>query len=842
MSHASRPRAIWILRALAATLARLTGLEDLPADLDDLYESRWHRYGAARAHLWYVTQLGRSPLGLMRHQRGRSRARAEHSTMQAAFAECRSAGVRVARSWRHLALPFVAIVGLGVTVSTAMVQIRQAMLHPDLGVATEVLQASWDTDTRQRQTSLDVTGRESWAIDPPDGVAGLLAIGPYGTALIESPGGWTTQSVHSVPAGFLTTLGVRPQAGRDLAEPLDVLLSDAFWRRHWPEGSGIGDEVVTTRDGRRGRVVGIAPRTFDGPVCCVRPAAWIVDAVEADATRAASLYVAGPRSRRDAEAAVRIALAGQFETVAQVTLVNGRDGTDLDPVLRVLVGLAILAFLGTVLNSGNLLLSGITDRHRELRMRRALGASRRRLALSVIFEVGWLAAAVAVVGAIGAALFMRTAPGWIPMLNTPDSVVDLPVGWPAIVTVAVSAALVTVLCGVPAVFASLAAIRGNLLVKGGGPGPRDRLVSAALLTVQVALATTLAAVTFLHRDALAALDGDFVGFRHGQTAVFFVNAAPAGSGVLGVSPAIMLAGLTDRPDVEAAAVSRWLPVYGASRSQVEILDHTVELAVEMASVGYLDALGLRLLAGSLPAGPDEALLSADTALGIADVPSSLIGATAGLGDERVRIVGIAESATWGTGGWRRTMYRGWVPATIDSAVLVVRPSAGARSVSAETIREDMRGAGLAARPFGTLASLLVRSRVMGEFLARSATVFSLLCLVVALGGVLAHFRRWVRQRSRDFGIRVCLGATSRQARRDVFRAAAVPLGAGLMLGGGAAWMATRVMVAFMPEAPTGLLLPIANALVVVLTLSLAMVLLPAAAAGRTNPASVLRAD
>jgi putative ABC transport system permease protein len=150
--------------------------------------------------------------------------------------------------------------------------------------------------------------------------------------------------------------------------------------------------------------------------------------------------------------------------------------------------------------------------------------------------------------------------------------------------------------------------------------------------------------------------------------------------------------------------------------------------------------------------------------------------------------------------------------------------------------------GLAVSPFGTLDSLLVRSRVMAEFLARSASGFSALCLLVALGGMTTHFLRWVRWRRRDLGIRLCLGATAAQARAEVFRAARVPLAGGVLAGVTLAALAAGTMVSLMPELPDGRTESIVTAALLVTVLALATLVLPATVAGRADPLEVLRRD
>ena len=82
-----------------------------------------------------------------------------------------------------------------------------------------------------------------------------------------------------------------------------------------------------------------------------------------------------------------------------------------------------------------------------------------------------------------------------------------------------------------------------------------------------------------------------------------------------------------------------------------------------------------------------------------------------------------------------------------------------------------------------------RQRLAGSLL----TVFGLLALVLATVGLYAVLSLLVGQRTREFGIRLALGATNGRSRRLVLREAGVLVAIGILLGTGGALMVGRAL-------------------------------------------------
>ena len=133
---------------------------------------------------------------------------------------------------------------------------------------------------------------------------------------------------------------------------------------------------------------------------------------------------------------------------------------------------------------------------------------------------------------------------------------------------------------------------------------------------------------------------------------------------------------------------------------------------------------------------------------------------------------------------------------------------------------------------------LARMRFLTTLLLAFA-VIGLLLSVVGVYGVLAHV---TRNRTREMGIRIALGAQAVQVRWLVVRQGLRLTIAGLVVGGGVALIATRAMTKLLfnvaPNDPATL---IGVALLLAGT-SIAAAWIPALKASRADPSVALRAD
>jgi putative ABC transport system permease protein len=120
--------------------------------------------------------------------------------------------------------------------------------------------------------------------------------------------------------------------------------------------------------------------------------------------------------------------------------------------------------------------------------------------------------------------------------------------------------------------------------------------------------------------------------------------------------------------------------------------------------------------------------------------------------------------------------------------------------------------------------------------------FAGLAVVLAALGVYAVVSYGVAQRTREFGIRMALGAAGRDLVRLVAGEMATVIAVGIVLGLGGAWALSRVLASLLYEVDARDPLTFAVVPLVLVVPALVAALVPALRATRVNPTQVMQAD
>ena len=703
-----------------------------------------------------------------------------------------------------------------------------------------------------------------------------------------------------VTSSYFDTLGVRARLGRTLTSADDVtrteglvaVVSERFWKERLGESPAVVGHAVVV-NGQPATIIGVAAGGFRGATLTPGEDMWVPlgpyyaaiasEAILADRGQPLVLMVA-----QLAPGVTRASAQGRFGTVAaQLAAAYPRSNKDhriavsdysataLLPVSRMarpflaLFGVVTLLTLVVVsANVANLMLVRALVRQREIAVRQSVGATRARvirllvaegLAVSVVAG----AAASAVAWAMSRVLIRLVGPGSGGVMDTftPDWwVVAYAMGLALVATVAFTTA------------PGLRTWRQPVLpwLKAGeqsvAPG-RSRLASALVVT-QLAFSVVLLTSAGLAYRSLALLDSGDVGFDARQLLLVTIRAGDRGAFVdRGTSPPQRAAAfarlerLRERiaadPQVAAVTYMRRIPgPYLNVGVPVRRPGAEPRSAIRRpVGPGYLRTLGLVPRAGrdiSESDGrgrPRVAVINEHLATALWPGASPL-GQVLSVGAaEQVEVVGVAPNAFFdGPSHDRRPQY-----------VFVAEQQADGEPALDPTMLVRYRGALESATPavgaaiadvdpnlpIVTTATMATRLRMVAEIermVTRMLVVFAALALVVASLGLYAVAAFNMRRRTRDFGVRLAMGASPHQVRQGVLAESLRLAIAGLLLGGAVsaavAAAAGRVLIGVTPTDP-----PTYASVFAVLTASaLLAAMVPAWQAGRVNVIEALRQD
>lgn len=316
----------------------------------------------------------------------------------------------------------------------------------------------------------------------------------------------------SVSANFFDILGVQPALGRfflpeeeNLGHDPVVVLSYGLWQRRFGGDPGVIGRAIDL-DGEPFTVVGVTGADFEAPL--FQPQLWQARPPWWDETQLSR----GNRSWRaigrlkpgvsleQAQADMdRIARWMEeeypgFNTAEGVTLVTVKERMvgSARPAMLTLLGAVALVLLIACANVANLLLSRAAVREREIALRTALGASRRRVLGQLFTESVMLSAAGGALGLLlawlGTGYLVALGQAGIPRVNTirlDGAVLGFTLGVSLLAGI-----LVGLAPGIHSVSASLR----DLLKEGGRgsvAGSRSQMVRSALVVAEIALSLVL---------------------------------------------------------------------------------------------------------------------------------------------------------------------------------------------------------------------------------------------------------------------------------------------------------------------------------------------------------------
>ncbi|MGE0864583.1 MAG: ADOP family duplicated permease [Vicinamibacterales bacterium] len=743
--------------------------------------------------------------------------------------------VRQLRNAPVFTLVAVTTLALGIGANSAIFALVDASLLRPLPYAEpDRLVTIWETTAANSRSFASPLNLIDWNARSRtfDKIAGFT---PEVASMVMAgrDGNSETVSRQWVTAGIFDVLGVKPIAGRTFLSEEEqkrasvVVLSEAFWETRFNrDRSLVGTEIKL--DGSLWTVVGIMPKEFE---ILGRTSVWAMRPIVNLPPRARAAYGlqtvgrmkpgVGIEAAQSDLSAIANGLAGEYpqtNTGRSVRLEPMHDtmiGGDLKTTSLLFLGVVGFVLLICCANVANLLLARATARARELAVRSALGAGRRRIIRQLLTESVVLSLIGGALGlGVGAAI-LQLAPALIPEGMLPATVTlafDL-----RVVSFCLAAALlIGVIFGVAPAWQATSisaseAMGADSRTTTGGGGRLRRL----LVTGEVATAVLLLVGAGLLLRTLIAVESFDRGYRAEGVLTMVVD--PLGSSyptperlqqffdqVEGEVRAV--------PGVQDVAWSSGLPlgdsVFGEYPWTYEVVgDAPLDEArrpttnFQLISPTYFSTLDLPIVAGrafdsrDTAGAPRVAIVNEAFARSLGG--RSPIGLRVAIKPEQreeptvVEIVGVARQVKQRPDETAEfvQVYVPMVQDPSDDMILLVRSRTGraedltppVRSAISRVDREQL----VSVAGVVTLENVAWAATGRHRFRAVMVTAFAALAVVLAMVGVFGILAYSVQQRVRDFGVRLALGATGGDVARlvlaDALRVIAIGAVAGLAL-------------------------------------------------------------
>ena len=710
------------------------------------------------------------------------------------------------------------------------------------------------------------------------------AVAAFDTRAATLTGGAPEQMTAArVTDRFFDVFGVRPVIGRVLEEGDDkpgavktAVLSHALWQRRFH-----GDPAVVGRaiaiDGEMHTVVGVMPPGFRYPDADTQ--LWRVLTMEPPKRRGpfytwgvARLKpgIGGAEIGANLEA-VASAMKRQYPgpdawRMTAIPLQEAMVG-DVRAILYALLGAVGFLLLIATANVANLLLARAATRDREIAVRGALGAGRRRIVAQLVTESVVLAL---VSGAAGLAIawwgtqaLVAAAPANIPRLE------EVRMNVAAFSFALAVASVCGLLFGLaPAMRASRMPLVETLKDGGrGGAGSSRRRAQRMLVVSEIALALVLSIGAGLMIRSFAALQRVSPGFEPSHLLAFSLS-----PGAQYDTRAKLLAFYTTLvqrlealPEVRAAGLTVSLPPHLLSMTDTFTPEGMTLPPNESAPLGpllfvserYFTALGTPLLSGRFFTERDERgapeVVIVNEALAKQYYPGQdPVGRRLknggperpiGPNNHWMTIVGVVGDVKYSglDAPPEPTVYWPLRQAVATTQWIVIRTTGDPRSLSAA-----VRGVVAALDPdlpisrLSTMDDVMALSVAPPRFRTTLVAVFAAIGLLLAAIGIYGVMAYAVSERTHEIGVRAALGANRGDVLRLVLGEAAILAAAGIVIGLAGAVATTRLMRALLFHVEPTDAATFAGVSAVLVVAALAASYIPARRAVRVDPMIALR--
>jgi putative ABC transport system permease protein len=693
-----------------------------------------------------------------------------------------------------------------------------------------------------------------------------------------------------VTANYFDVLGVRPVRGRNFLpeeeESADVaMVTENFWQKRMGGDANVIGRSVTL-DGVPHTIVGILPNlpfSWVGPgaeVWTTKP--YVLPGISYERMMRGSgfLRVVGRLKPGMAVEQARAALPpleqsyrarypDKIDSSSVMTLKTlPEDVTgNLRPAFATLLAAVAFVLLIACSNVANLLLVRFSGRRREIALRMAIGASRSSVVRLFVFESLLVSVFAGIAGAFLAWYIVpfvpKMAANFLPF--DPETRVQLSL---AVLGFAI---VMSILTGVAmGIYPALQSAREDLIegLKEGGRGTSssaDQLrFRKILIGAQVALSVTLLAGAALLITSFVRLNRQNIGYHCENVWIGFITLPQAQYPDLNARQHFAqqtLAALRAVAGLESATISADIPLlagaggnalYARPDGEILPIDKRAAAASHDIAPDYFKTWGIPILAGrdfdehDTAGQPNVLLISQGGAKKIfgsenpigktllyssSSIPTEIIGV---VGDVRSRKVAEPDDVE---------VYRPWAQENFPFLSIEVRSD-----LKIETVTKSVRTAlatvdpGLAIALPQSMNAIVAQAVGQTRLMTWLLGIFATVALLLASVGIYGAVAYTVAQRTGEIGLRMALGAQTRDVLRLVLSEGMKPVLTGLVIGIVATFALGRLIAAQLYQVSAHNPALLGGAAVLLTAIALMACLLPARRAALVDPVQALRSE
>lgn len=697
-----------------------------------------------------------------------------------------------------------------------------------------------------------------------------------------------------VSGGMMDTLGVSPIMGRlitpkddDPAAPVVADISYGLWKGVFGgDPQVIGKETLLS--GQKCMIIGVMPRNFEFPPGEIDPPqVWSplqLDPANPGNRGSHYLYLLGrlkpgvsPAQAQSelvryqmASGEAHKSVMGHYFNPENHTLVSFPFLADVTgnvrPALIMLLAAVAFVLLIACTNVANLLLARAEARRREIAVRSALGAGLGRLARQFVTEGVLLSTCGAVLGLILAFVGLRviqlTNAGSLPRAG------EMSIDFRVLLFTIAATLLTGILFGLaPIIPIALANLHDSLKDTVGsstGTGGAE-FFRRVLVAVELSLALILLigcglmvkgfwklqqVQTGMNPVNVVSMAIDLPGQtypKNEQADAFWINLQEKVSRIPGVQSSAIANGLPPLrpPNMNDTNTEGWVRTKGGPIENVDYYQYVTK--------DFFAAMGIRLMEGRLfderdGQGSPDVIIINQTMARTFWPHQSAIGkhVQPGQSGPQCVIIGVVEDVK-NAGLDKPTGTELFLPISqkqgsgVHNGYILVRAPGDMASII-RAVREDVREIDptIPISKIHTMDDVLAAAQSRPRFLALLLSIFSGVALVIAAVGIYGVIAYNVARRSKEFGLRMALGAQTGDVLGLVLKQGAILAAIGVLVGAGASLALTRLMSTLLFDVSSHDITTYATVSAVLAAVALFATYVPARRATRVDPIKALR--